>query len=130
MFKRSLRARLLDTTIAPWLCSVEGETGTGDGGTGTGTGTGTGSTGTTDAWHTGLDSELIGHATNRGWDKLDGKAAAQAALKAHRDAERHLGVPAEQVLRLRRTPPTRPAGRPCGSGSASPTPWTATSSRA
>lgn len=52
------------------------------------------------AWHSGLDADLKGHVANRGWDKLDATSALQQAVKAHREAERLIGVPAEQVLRL------------------------------
>ncbi|MGD9878910.1 MAG: hypothetical protein AB7F22_07875 [Reyranella sp.] len=51
-------------------------------------------------WTEGLDTELVGHAQNRGWATLDPGAAAQAALKAHREAEKLIGVPAEQIIRL------------------------------
>lgn len=52
------------------------------------------------AWHTGLDAELVGHVTNRGWDKLDPAKAAVEAAKAHREAEKYLGVPADRLVRL------------------------------
>ena len=50
-------------------------------------------------WFTGLEPDLLGHAQNRGWDKLDPAAAATAALKAHREAESKLGIPADRILR-------------------------------
>jgi hypothetical protein len=43
---------------------------------------------------------LKGHVANRGWDKLDANTALAQAVKAHREAEKLIGVPAEQVLRL------------------------------
>lgn len=52
------------------------------------------------AWHAGLDAELVGHVTNRGWDKLDPAKAAAEAAKAHREAERLIGVPADRIIRL------------------------------
>ena len=52
------------------------------------------------AWHAGLDAELVGHVTNRGWDKLDPAKAAVEAAKAHREAEKYLGVPADRLVRL------------------------------
>jgi hypothetical protein len=53
-----------------------------------------------DPWHKGLDAELLGHIQNTGWDKLDpGKAAIEAA-KAHREAAKFIGVPADQILKM------------------------------
>ncbi len=52
------------------------------------------------AWTAGLEGEFLGHVQNKGWDKLDPAAAAREIAKAHREAERHIGVPADQVLRM------------------------------
>lgn len=85
-----------------------------DGGNGTGatgaTGGATGATGGTNVgagggdqnqpWYTGLDAETIGYLQNRGLDKQDAKAAAIASIQAHRNAEKMLGAPADQMLRL------------------------------
>lgn len=46
------------------------------------------------------DAELRGHAQLKGWDKLDPAAAFTEAAKAHRNAERMIGVPADQLLRM------------------------------
>lgn len=43
------------------------------------------------------DAETVGHIQNRGWDK-DVKAAAAGAIKAHREAEKHIGVPANRQI--------------------------------
>jgi hypothetical protein len=53
-------------------------------------------------WYDGkiTDAVEIGHLQNRGWDKLDAAGAAAAAVKAHREAEKHLGLPADQLLRM------------------------------
>ncbi len=54
-------------------------------------------------WYTGVegvDAELTGHFQNRGWDKLAPPAVAVAAAKAHREAEKLIGVPATRLLRL------------------------------
>lgn len=51
-------------------------------------------------WTTGLEAEFVGHAQNKGWDKLAPDAAAREAIKAHRHAELSLGVPADRVLKL------------------------------
>lgn len=52
-------------------------------------------------WYEGkvTDPTEIGHIQNRGWDKLPAVDVALAAVKAHREAEKHLGVPADQLLR-------------------------------
>ncbi len=55
------------------------------------------------AWHTGIanaDPELIGHITNKGWHEKPVAEAAYEAAKAHRDAEKLIGVPANQLVRL------------------------------
>lgn len=56
-------------------------------------------TAATTSWFNGVQGEDLGHLQNRGWDKLDAPAAALAAAKAHREAEKLIGVPADQVLR-------------------------------
>lgn len=52
------------------------------------------------SWFSTLDADAQSHITNRGWDKLDVNAAAAAAIKAHREAEKLLGVPQDQLLRF------------------------------
>lgn len=52
------------------------------------------------AWYSTMDAEMQGHIQNRGWDKLDVNAAAAEAVKAHRNAEHKLGIPADRILRL------------------------------
>lgn len=51
-------------------------------------------------WYDGHDAELVGHYQNKGWDKLTPAEAAREAAKAHREAERFVGVPADQIVRL------------------------------
>lgn len=51
-------------------------------------------------WFNGADAEIVGHIQNRGWDKLTAAEAALNAVKSHREAEKHLGVPADQLLRF------------------------------
>lgn len=53
-------------------------------------------------WTSALEPELLGHIQNKGWDKLDMASAAVEAAKAHREAQKYLGVPAEQLLRIPR----------------------------
>jgi len=48
----------------------------------------------------GYDPELLGHAQNRGWEKLTPKQAALEATKAHREASRMIGLPENRLLRL------------------------------
>lgn len=52
------------------------------------------------AWHAGLEGEALGHVQNKGWAAMSPADAAKAAAQAHREAERLIGVPADQVLRL------------------------------
>lgn len=52
-------------------------------------------------WYDGVvTGEDLGHFQNRGYDKMTPAQAALAASKAHREAEKHLGVPADQLLRM------------------------------
>lgn len=51
-------------------------------------------------WSAGADDGLKAHIVNKGLDKLDAGAAALKAAELHRGAERLIGVPAEQVVRL------------------------------
>lgn len=57
---------------------------------------------TTTAWFDGKtqDQELIGHIQNRGWDKKDAVTVALEAATAHRNAEKHIGIPADQIIRM------------------------------
>lgn len=51
-------------------------------------------------WYDGkADAELVGHMQNNGWDK-DPVEAAIAAAKSHREAQKKLGLPPDQILRL------------------------------
>lgn len=51
-------------------------------------------------WHAGFEAEELGYFQNRGWDKLTPAEAARAAGKAHREAEKHIGAPADKIVRL------------------------------
>lgn len=51
-------------------------------------------------WYQGADPELIGHIQNKGWHDKPANVAALEAVKAHREAERLTGIPADQILRL------------------------------
>ncbi len=81
---------------------TEGEgtgTGTGDG-TGTGAGEGTGEGKGSGEWFASFDSDTRGWLENRGLDKLDATAALPKVIDGFRNAEKKLGVPSEQLLRL------------------------------
>lgn len=51
-------------------------------------------------WYAGSDAETTGYLQNRGWDKLPAKDAALAAVKSYREAEKHIGAPPDQILRM------------------------------
>lgn len=51
------------------------------------------------AWHATLQGDDLAHVQTRGWDKMDPAAAALEAAKAHRNAEKAIGIPADQILR-------------------------------
>lgn len=51
-------------------------------------------------WLEGADQALVGHAQNKGWDKLDAAAAARAAAMSQREAEGFIGVPADRIIKL------------------------------
>lgn len=48
----------------------------------------------------GFDSAAIGQLQNKGWDKLEPPKAAAAIFKAYSEAEKHIGAPSDQILRL------------------------------
>lgn len=52
------------------------------------------------AWYGTPDSETLGYLQNRGWDKLPADKAALEAIKAHREAEKLIGAPQDQLLRF------------------------------
>lgn len=52
------------------------------------------------SWFEGAAPEDVGYLQNRGWDKLPARDAALAAGKAHREAEKLIGAPAEKIVRL------------------------------
>lgn len=51
-------------------------------------------------WYDGVDAETIGHWDNKGWKKDDVREIALAATKQAREAEKHFGVPADQLLKM------------------------------
>jgi hypothetical protein len=57
-------------------------------------------TATPAAWHSSFDDDTKGWLGNRGLDKLDSEKALPELVKTARNAEKLLGVPADQVLRM------------------------------
>jgi len=51
-------------------------------------------------WFDGADAETVGYLQNRGWDKAEPKVVALSAVKAHREAEKLIGAPADKIVRL------------------------------
>jgi hypothetical protein len=62
---------------------------------------------TTAPWYQGVDgvdSEMVGHWTNAGWHTKSAAEVAREATKAWKAAEKHVGVPADQILRIPKDP--------------------------
>lgn len=51
-------------------------------------------------WYGTPDSETLGYMQSRGYDKMTADKAALEAMKAHREAEKLVGVPKEQLVRI------------------------------
>lgn len=51
-------------------------------------------------WFAALDPEHQGHLQNKGWDKLDPAAAAIELTKAWKGAEKLIGIPRDELLRM------------------------------
>lgn len=79
------------------------DNGGGGGGTDNGGGGGGGSGGDK-PWFDGVDAETLGYLQNRGLDKGDARSAALAAIASHRNAEKVIGAPANEVIRLPKDP--------------------------
>jgi hypothetical protein len=72
------------------------ETGGAGGATGDGTGTGGGEK----PWFDGFDAETKGYLQTKTWDKKTAAEAFLEASKAHREAEKFVGAPADKLLRI------------------------------
>lgn len=59
-----------------------------------------GAGGAAQPWYAGYDQESQGWLQNRGLDKLPADQALPELVKGFRAAEKHIGVPADQLLRL------------------------------
>lgn len=55
-------------------------------------------------WFDGYDAETKGYVQNRGWDKKTAVEAFAEAAKAHREAEKFVGAPANEIVRLPKDP--------------------------
>lgn len=51
-------------------------------------------------WFAGADAELVGHIQTKGWHTKPANEVALEAIKAHREAEKYIGIPADQVARM------------------------------
>lgn len=47
-------------------------------------------------------AELTGYLQARGWDKADARTTALGAIKAHQEAQKLIGVPADKIIRVPR----------------------------
>lgn len=52
------------------------------------------------AWHNGVEAETLGWWQNKGYDLSDPKTFAVKITQQYREAERHIGAPPDQLLRL------------------------------
>ena len=52
------------------------------------------------SWYSGLDTETVGWLDNKGITKLDHGEATAQLVKGYRSAEKYIGVPKEQLLRM------------------------------
>lgn len=84
----------------PHLLMIEGAEGAPAGGGGAPAG----GDGGAKPWYDGAAAEDVGYFQNRGWDKVDAKTAAFNAAKAHREAEKLIGAPADKIIRLPNDP--------------------------
>lgn len=51
-------------------------------------------------WYGAPDAETLGYLQTRGLDKMTPDKAAMEAIKAHREAEKLIGAPADQMIRI------------------------------
>lgn len=77
-----------------------------------GTGDPNGAPNNTPAWTTTLDTETQGYLQNRGWHEKTPAEVAVLASKAHREAEKFIGAPADQIVRLPKATDSADAWKP------------------
>lgn len=51
-------------------------------------------------WHDGIEAETVGFWQNKGYDLKDPKALATKLTEQYRAAEKHIGAPPDQILRI------------------------------
>jgi hypothetical protein len=51
-------------------------------------------------WHDGIEAETVGFWQNKGYDVADPKKLAAELTKQYRAAEKHIGAPPDQIVRL------------------------------
>lgn len=51
-------------------------------------------------WYEGADAATIGHIQTKGWHEKPANEVALAAIRAHQEAERYIGTPADQILKV------------------------------
>lgn len=54
----------------------------------------------TNVWHTGVDAETVGFWQNKGYDISDPVKVASELTKQYRAAEKHIGAPPDQIVRV------------------------------
>jgi hypothetical protein len=51
-------------------------------------------------WHTGIEPDVVGSWQNKGWDITDPAKLVVDVTKSWKAAERHIGAPADKIVRL------------------------------
>lgn len=51
-------------------------------------------------WYDGADAALVGHIQTKGWHDKPAGEAALAAIRAHQEAEKFIGAPADRLVKL------------------------------
>ena len=97
-FKLPMILRMADAGAGAGASSAGGGAGAGAGASSAGGGAGA------KPWYDPLDAETKGYLQNRGWDKKTAVEAVAEAAKAHREAEKFVGAPANEILRLPKDP--------------------------
>lgn len=64
------------------------------------------------SWTATLDAETQGYFQNRGWHDKTPAEVAVLASKAHREAEKYIGAPSDQILRLPKATDGQEAWKP------------------
>ena len=78
----------------------EGEGAGAGGAAGGAAGAGAAGAGAAPPWHAGVEAETLGFWQNKGLDVADPKTVATGLTKFYRDAEKFIGVPPDQLIRM------------------------------